>query len=580
MNDQIEKETAVREEKKQDSPVTSDLSSDEDADDIRERILAQREQDLHNEPPRSSLTSLLRRKKDKIDLDGIATQHSVFDDPATAKFFAPHPRYENLHRFDPTTRWTWREEKAIVRKIDWRITIWACIAFFSLDLGRGNINQANTDDFLPDLGMDTNDFNLGNTVYQVSFLCAELPSQMISKKVGPDRWIPFLIMSWSIAGACQFWLSGRSSFLALRCILGLLHGGFIPDIVLYLTYFFKSSELPFRLAIFWTVRRITDIVAPIMAFGILRMRGVLGRSGWRWLFLIEGCLTFLIGVWSWFMMAASPTQTKAWYRPDGWFDEREEKIMTNRILRDDPSKGDMHNRQAINLKMLWRSLKDFDLLPIYIIGLCWEMPAGPPDQYLTLTLRNLGFDTFDANLLSIPTQFVGAITMLIMTYISEVVDQRAIFGIFTQAWIMPNLTALAVLPSSRSPWAEFAVVTVLLSYPSPHAMHVGWASRNSNSVRTRAVSAALYNMAVQLSRVIYSNIYRQDDRPEYRRGNRQLLAICAMNMVIYTIVKVWYMWRNKTRQKKWDGMSTEQRIEYLTKTSDRGNKRLDFRFVH
>ncbi|KAF2435282.1 MFS general substrate transporter [Tothia fuscella] len=539
---------------------TSSSASAVDEKEVRRRILE--EQELQKtEPP-------------KHELNQIATQPSVYDDPETAKYFQPTEKYENLHRFDPAFRWTWAEELPLINKTDWKITLWACVAFFALDLDRGNLSQANTDNFLEDLGLSTNDYNLGNTVFRLSFLSAELPSQLVSKKLGPDRWIPTIMCLWSLVAASQFWLKGKTSFLVCRALLGMLQGGFIPD-----SYFFKGNELPFRLALFWTTLRIVDVIAPIIAFGLLRLRGYHGYEGWRWLFLIEGLFTLAVGIWSWFMMAPSPTQTKSWYRPKGWFTEREEKIMVNRILRDDPSKGGMHNRQPIDFKLLWKSIRDFDLWPIYILGLTFQIPVGPPDQYQTLILRNLGFDTFDSNLLSIPSQAAGAVTMLIFTYFSEIWNQRSYLGFLAQLWIFPNILALAVLPKAASAWVRFAVVTVLLSWPSPHAMQVGWCSRNSNSVRTRTVSAALYNMFVQVSGIAYSNIYRANDRPLYRRGNLQLVAICAANLVIYLLVKGYYVWRNKTREKKWNNMSEQERLEYHETTSDSGNKRLDFRFV-
>jgi hypothetical protein len=60
-------------------------------------------------------------------------------------------------------------------------------------------------------------------------------------------------------------------------------GGFIPDIVLWLTYFFKSNELPTRLAWFWTALSTCNIFGSLLAAGILQMRGLHGWGGWQYL---------------------------------------------------------------------------------------------------------------------------------------------------------------------------------------------------------------------------------------------------------------------------------------------------------
>lgn len=85
-------------------------------------------------------------------------------------------------------------------------------------------------------------------------------------------------------------------------------GGFVPDVVLYISYFYKKKELPIRLSWFWTVLSTCNVLGSLVAAGVLQMRGITGWSGWQWLFLLEGLFTFFIGLASYTLMPPSPSQ--------------------------------------------------------------------------------------------------------------------------------------------------------------------------------------------------------------------------------------------------------------------------------
>ena len=238
------------------------------------------------------------------------------------------------------------------------------------------------------------------------------------------------------------------------------------------------------------------------------MRGVNGRPGWSWHFALEGTLTCLIGIATYFYLPPSPYQTASRFRGKiGWFSEREEKIICNRVIRDDPSKTDMHNREAVTPKLLWYALCDWEMWPVYLIGLSFLIPNIPVTQYLSLILKqSQSYGRFEISMLTIPAYVLFIINLLFWTWVSEKTNQRFLTGLVSQIWCMPLLIASEFIPGDASRWVKYTLARMLVGAPYVHAIHVAITSRNAGSVRTRTVASALYNMFVQASNIIGSNV--------------------------------------------------------------------------
>lgn len=512
------------------------------------------------------------------------SEPNPFSDPFLAKYYGDmyeETKYECRSAFDPHLKWTLEEDKRLMRKVDYRVILSACIMFVSLQINRGNLQEAVADNLLEDMDLDTNEYNLGNTVFLVAFLLAEVPSQIISKALGPDIFIPIQMCAWSIVSMCQGAMHNKAGFLICRALIGAFQGGFIVDMVLWLSYFYKSGELPLRLSYFWTATALTKIATSLLAYVILRMRGIGGITGWQWLFIIEGGIGLVIGIWSFYLMVPSAVQTKNKLHPKGWFTEREEKIVVNRILRDDPSKGGMHNRQALTFRQILDAFWDYNLWPIYAIGMLAFMPMNTVLPYMVLAMKNLGFSTFDVNLLTIPSHILQIVGLFFITWLSEKVNERSLVCLSLPLFSIPFLAAMRWWSGTMvDAWVTWFLVTMVLSAPYIHAICVAWVSRNSNSIKSRSVCSALYNMLVQCGRIAAFNIYREDDLPLYKRGNMQLTFIMIALIPIILMTKAYYVWKNKQKKKIWSSMTVEEQQKYILKTLDSGNKRLDFIFDH
>lgn len=64
-------------------------------------------------------------------------------------------------------------------------------------------------------------------------------------------------------------------------------------------------------------------------------------------------------------------------------------------------------------------------------------------------------------------------------------------------------------------------------------------------------------MCVQLGGIIAANIYRDADKPLYHYGNRVLMGINFLSIFLFLFAKGYYVFKNKSRDKKWNAMTPE-----------------------
>lgn len=129
---------------------------------------------------------------------------------------------------------------------------------------------------------------------------------MISKIVGPERFLPITMALWGTATWCQIFLKNGTGLVVARFFIGALEGGYIPGMVLYVSKFYTNQELGLRLALFWASNSVAGALGGPLSIGLLSLRGKHGLHGWQWI--------FLIGESSCYMMRQSLATLTSWQR--------------------------------------------------------------------------------------------------------------------------------------------------------------------------------------------------------------------------------------------------------------------------
>jgi MFS family permease len=125
------------------------------------------------------------------------------------------------------------------------------LGFFCLQLDRGNIANAITDNLMEDVGITQDQFNVGQQMLSLGIVLFEIPSNMILYRVGPGKWLTLQLFLFGTVSTFQSFQSSYGSFIACRFLLGMTESGFIPGGLWTLSTWYTRAETAKRVMFFY-----------------------------------------------------------------------------------------------------------------------------------------------------------------------------------------------------------------------------------------------------------------------------------------------------------------------------------------
>ena len=269
------------------------------------------------------------------------------------------------------------------KKVFKRLIPFLLLMYVIAFLDRSNVSFAQKE-FETDFGISAASYAFGAGLFFVGYAIFEVPSNILLHKVGARWWLARIMVSWGIVAACFVFVQGETSFYILRFLLGVTEAGFFPGVIMFLTYWIPARHLSRARGYFYMGIALAGILGNPLSGSLLELNGVLGLRGIQWMFLVEGLLAVVVGIWAYFYLTDHPKDAQ-------WLPEDQRLALAETVAAEDTAKSEGHGPQKVLATLanwrVWYFALVYFCLQIAVYGVTFFLPT----QVTAITGQKLGF---------------------------------------------------------------------------------------------------------------------------------------------------------------------------------------------
>lgn len=281
-------------------------------------------------------------------------------------------------------------EKALVRKIDFRLLPTIILMYIMNYLDRNNIAAARLAGLQDPpskggLGLTSTQYLTALSILFVGYLLMQIPSNLFLNKIGkPALYLPTVMIVWGIISAATAGAQSYGGLIAIRFFLGFVEAAYFCGCLFFLSSWYTRSELGFRTALLFSGSLISGAFSGLISAGITNgLDGAKGLRAWRWLFIIEGVITIFVAFFAYFALPNFPRTTS-------WLTESERQLAIWRLDEDIGEDDWMDSKQQTffhgmklafqDIKM-WILVRPMTLCPhLVLISYRWSSSSASSHQ--------------------------------------------------------------------------------------------------------------------------------------------------------------------------------------------------------
>ncbi|MCG5280730.1 4-hydroxyphenylacetate permease [Providencia rettgeri] len=378
-------------------------------------------------------------------------------------------------------------QQRVINKLFKRLIVFLFVLFVFSFLDRINIGFAGLT-MGKDIGLTSTMFGLAATLFYATYVIFGIPSNIMLGIVGARRWIATIMVLWGIASTATMFATGPTSLYVLRMLVGIAEAGFLPGILVYLTYWFPAYFRARANALFMIAMPVTMAFGSLASGYILGMDGILNLKGWQWLFLLEGFPSVILGVLVWFYLDDSPKKAK-------WLTQEDKDTLQEMMDQDQLELVQPHGSKshtAMQNKSLWKEIFTPVILMYTVAYFCLTNTLSAINIWTPQIMQsfNQGSSNAMIGLLTAIPQFCTILGMIYWSRRSDRLQERkmhtALPYLFAAAgWVLAAMTSHPVIQ---------LIGIIMASTGSFTAMAVFWTTPDQSiSLRARAIGIAVIN---------------------------------------------------------------------------------------